>query len=203
MQCRPDIDDVVTVLEDLNECLNGTPDASMLMRNASLKRVTKGSYKNGFAAPASLIKQAAASAASAAERQGRWPQGGRGARASQPAAGTASRIILEMIKSSGLDRDADLKKRLDVTGAQELIRIAGLAPSRVPSRVKSRAGPPASASTGAATGEFTPRIQLVPEGLGQDSSTGGLSSDRLEGISKAYADASKVMLTGRGIRGGR
>jgi hypothetical protein len=196
---------VVTVLEDLNECLNGTPDASMLMRNAPLRRVTKGSYKNGFAAPASLIRQAAASAVERqrhTSRTGCAPRPERSARTGQPAAGTASRIILEMIKSSGLDRDAELKKRLDVTGAQELIRIAGMTMSRVPSRVKSRGGPPASASTGALSAEFTPQIQLVPEGLTQDSSSKGLSSERLEGISKAYADASKVMLTGRGMRGG-
>lgn len=56
--CRPSIDDVVVVLEDLNECLNGTPDGTQLMRNASLNRITKGSYKAGFAAPASLVKQA-------------------------------------------------------------------------------------------------------------------------------------------------
>jgi hypothetical protein len=56
--CRPAIDDVVVVLEDLNECLNGTPDSAQLIRNASLNRVAKGNYKAGFAPPASLVRQA-------------------------------------------------------------------------------------------------------------------------------------------------
>ena len=60
----------MVVLEDLNECLNGTPDGTQLMRNASLNRVTKGSYKAGFAAPASLVKQANAANATPAPRAG-------------------------------------------------------------------------------------------------------------------------------------
>ena len=70
LRCRPSIDDVVVVLEDLNECLNGTPDGTQLMRNASLNRITKGSYKAGFAAPASLVKQANAANATAPPRAG-------------------------------------------------------------------------------------------------------------------------------------
>jgi hypothetical protein len=120
------MDDVVTVLEDLNECLNGTPDGSMLMRNASLKRVTKGSYKAGFAAPASLVKQA--HAAPALTRSG--ASNSKKSRSS----GSVAQIILKMLQQSGLNRDSDLSKRLDVTDASELERLAGVSSKRVQSR---------------------------------------------------------------------
>ena len=116
----------MTVLEDLNECLNGSPDASMLMRNASLKRVTKGSYKAGFAAPASLVKQvnaAPAPARSASSSSKKRPQNA-----------NVSQIILKMLGDSGLHRDSDLRKRLDVTDAAELERLAGVSSKRVQNR---------------------------------------------------------------------
>jgi hypothetical protein len=126
--CRPVIDDVVTVLEDLNECLSGTPDASMVMRNASLKRVTKGSYKAGFAAPASLVKQV-----NAAPPPQRAAPSGAAAKKGRSAA-NVSQIILKMLQNSGLHRDHDLKKRLDVTDAAELERLAGVSSKRVQNR---------------------------------------------------------------------
>ena len=115
----------MTVLEDLNECLSGTPDAAMVMRNASLKRVTKGSYKAGFAAPASLVKQV-----NAAPPPGRAPPPGKKGRS----AGNCSQIILKMLSDSGLHRDADLKKRLELTDAAELERLAGVSSKRVQNR---------------------------------------------------------------------
>lgn len=117
---RPNIDDVVTVLEDLNECLNGTPDGSQLMRNASLRRVTKGSYKAGFAAPASLVKQV-----SAAPPITQRPAGARSAKVSKPDL-NVSQTILSMLSKSGLHRDTDLRKRLDVTDGAELEKLAGV-----------------------------------------------------------------------------
>lgn len=117
--CRPNIDDVVTVLEDLNECLNGTPDGSQLMRNASLRRVTKGSYKAGFAAPASLVKQV-----SAAPPVVQKPTAVRTGKGAKPDI-NVSQTILSMLGKSGLHRDTDLRKRLDVTDAQELEKLAG------------------------------------------------------------------------------
>lgn len=116
---RPNIDDVVTVLEDLNECLNGTPDGSQLMRNASLRRVTKGSYKAGFAAPASLVKQV--NAASPMVQRTSTTRAGKGAKPDV----NVSQTILGMLSKSGLHRDTDLRKRLDVTDAGELEKLAG------------------------------------------------------------------------------
>lgn len=118
--CRPNIDDVVTVLEDLNECLNGTPDGSQLMRNASLRRVTKGSYKAGFAAPASLVKQVNAAPPLAQRSTAVRP--GKGAKPDI----NVSQTILSMLSKSGLHRDTDLRKRLDVTDAAELEKLAGV-----------------------------------------------------------------------------
>lgn len=120
MVCRPNIDDVVTVLEDLNECLNGTPDGSQLMRNASLRRVTKGSYKAGFAAPASLVKQVNA-VPSVLQR----PAAARSGKSAKPDI-NVSQTILSMLGKSGLHRDTDLRKRLDVTDAAELEKLAGV-----------------------------------------------------------------------------
>jgi hypothetical protein len=127
--CRPNIDDVVTVLEDLNECLSGVADASMVMRNASLKRITKGSYKAGFAAPASLVKQVNSAPPPAKREQPSASGGKKGGREKN-----VSQIILKMLQNSGLHRDSDLKKRLDVTDAAELERLAGVSSKRVQNR---------------------------------------------------------------------
>eukprot|EP00892_Ulva_mutabilis_P008873 jgi/Ulvmu1/6358/UM029_0066.1 len=116
---RPNIDDVVTVLEDLNECLNGTPDGSQLMRNASLRRVTKGSYKAGFAAPASLVKQV--NAAPPLVQRANVTRTGKSVKTDV----NVSQTILGMLSRSGLHRDTDLRKRLDVTDAAELEKLAG------------------------------------------------------------------------------
>ena len=115
------MDDVVAVLEDLNECMSGSADAAQVMRNASLKRVTKGSYKAGFAAPASLAKQAATAPAPVRVGGGSAKKGAAGAKADA----NVSQIVLQMLSASGLHRDADLKRRLDVTDPVELERLAG------------------------------------------------------------------------------
>lgn len=178
--CRPIIDDVVVVLEDLNECLNGTPNAAQVMRNAALKRVAKGTYAAGFAVPASLARQAAGAPAPVV------PTG-------QPAIGTASSILIDMIKKCGMDRDKELRRRLDQTGAEEIIRIAGLQPGetrasgprRAPARVSSNPG-------------WTPDIQLVPKDFKErmramEATAPATRSPADEGLSNAYTETLKVM----------
>lgn len=187
--CRPSINDIVTVLEDLNECLNGTPDSSMLMRNASLKRVAKGSYMQGFAAPPSLIKQS-----NTARTTSALPLLAKG----NPESGSASRLLLEMIHSSGLIRDRDLKKRLKQTGAEDLIRIAGLQPGvkRVPKRL---IGGPSVRATKAPTAPlWTPDIQLIPREMQLDGSIEVVGvaqqhSPEEDGLKNAYTETLKVM----------
>jgi hypothetical protein len=157
----------------------------MLMRNASLKRVAKGSYTQGFSAPASLIKQSntaratslAASVKDSAEN------------------GSVSRLLLEMIHNSGLNRDRDLKKRLEQTGAEELIRIAGLqqGAKRVPKRIVD--GPSARASKAPS---WTPDIQLIPHEMQGDGSIEVVGvvhfpSPDVNGLKNAYTETLKVM----------
>lgn len=89
------------------------------MRNASLRRVTKGSYKAGFAAPASLVKQVNA-APSIVQRS----TATRTVKGAKPDV-NVSQTILSMLSKSGLHRDTDLRKRLDVTDATELEKLAG------------------------------------------------------------------------------
>jgi hypothetical protein len=97
----------------------------MVMRNASLKRVTKGSYKAGFAAPASLVKQV--NLAPTPVRSG-------SSSTKKVASMNVSQVILKLLQNSGLHRDSDLKKRLDVTDAAELERLAGVSSKRVQNR---------------------------------------------------------------------
>jgi hypothetical protein len=122
------MDDVVTVLEDLNDCLNGIADASQVLRSASIKRVTKGSYKAGFMAPASLVMQVNNTPAA-------WkalaPSTSKKSKA-QPT--NVSQVILKMLQNSGLHRDSDLKKRLTVSDSAELERLAGVSSQRAQSR---------------------------------------------------------------------
>lgn len=190
--CRPRIDDVVVVLEDLNECLNGTPDASMIMRNASLKRVAKGGYTAGFAAPPSLVRQSAAAPPAVS-----LPHG-------QPAHGTASSILIDMIRSSGLDRDRDLRKRLDQTGAEELIRIAGLQPGQTigstggGAAARGGGGAPRAPARVAGGPGWTPDIQLVPKDFRErmaalDSAAPEKRTPEQDGLRNAYTETLKVM----------
>lgn len=185
--CRPQIRDIVTVLEDLNECLNGSPDQSSIMRNAPLKRLTKGSYLQGFAAPPSLIKQSTSAKAPAAPP----PEA--------PAAGSASYVLLEMIRTSGLNRDRDLQKRLEQTGAEELIRIAGLQPSKRAGEAARRAAaaPPPKA---APLPKWKPDIQLIPKELQAGVNAGvevvGVVEHRSpeeDGLKNAYTETLKVI----------
>ena len=179
------------VLEDLNECLNGTPDGAMLMRNASLKRVAKGGYQAGFAAPPSLVRQSDAAAPAPVPPPG------------QPATGTASCILIEMIRKSGLDRDRDLRKRLDQTGAEELIRIAGIQPGQMV-RPPAPMGAVPRGPTRIAGGNagWTPDIQLVPKDFKDrmraiDAAGPEKRSPEEDGMQNAYTETLKVIQNSR------
>ena len=51
-----------------------------------------------------------------------------------------SHILIKLLQESGLNRDADLKKRLDVTDAAELQRLAGMTPKPVAAADRAEGG---------------------------------------------------------------
>jgi hypothetical protein len=111
------MNDVVTVLEDLNDCLNTTVAASMPLRTAPISQLTQGTTHTGFVAPRSLFKQVNSLL--------QPPSTTNPVRTRDNVLTDVSQTILTMLRHSGLHASRSLQERLQATDTAALEGLVG------------------------------------------------------------------------------